>query len=141
MSKIIPKIINLLIFIALGFQVLIYYHNTKPSGKVFTQKSISVENFSSIVLSKSGITKIGSEKLNKIDDNNIYLQGSSYLENKEYKIYGSDISINMEEEVSISNKSVEVINSMGTLNAQGFKNFDSKGKIIFEGEVTFKSHD
>ena len=47
----------------------------------------------------------------------------------------------MEEEVSISNKSVEVINSMGTLNAQGFKNFDSKGKIIFEGEVTFKSHD
>ena len=58
-----------------------------------------------------------------------------------YKIYGSDISINMEEEVSISNKSVEVINSMGTLNAQGFKNFDSKGKIIFEGEVTFKSHD
>lgn len=141
MSKIIPKVINVLIFIALGFQVLIYYHNTKPSGKVFTQKSISVENFSSIVLSKSGITKIGSEKLNKIDDNNIYLQGSSYLENKEYKIYGSDISINMEEEVSISNKSVEVINSMGTLNAQGFKNFDSKGKIIFEGEVTFKSHD
>ena len=141
MSKIIPKVINLLIFIALGFQVLIYYHNTKPSGKVFTQKSISVENFSSIVLSKSGITKIGSEKLNKIDDNNIYLQGSSYLENKEYKIYGSDIYINMEEEVSISNKSVEVINSMGTLNAQGFKNFDSKGKIIFEGEVTFKSHD
>lgn len=141
MSKIIPKVINVLIFIALGFQALIYYHNTKPSGKVFTQKSISVENFSSIVLSKSGITKIGSEKLNKIDDNNIYLQGSSYLENKKYKIYGSDISINMEEEVSISNKSVEVINSMGTLNAQGFKNFDSKGKIIFEGEVTFKSHD
>ena len=141
MSKIIPKVINVLIFIALGFQALIYYHNTKPSGKVFTQKSISVENFSSIVLSKSGITKIGSEKLNKIDDNNIYLQGSSYLENKEYKIYGSYISINMEEEVSISNKSVEVINSMGTLNAQGFKNFDSKGKIIFEGEVTFKSHD
>ena len=141
MSKIIPKVINVLIFIALGFQALIYYHNTKPSGKVFTQKSISEEKFSSIVLSKSGITTIGSEKLNKIDDNNIYLQGSSYLENKEYKIYGSDISINMEEEVSISNKSVEVINSMGTLNAQGFKNFDSKGKIIFEGEVTFKSHD
>ena len=57
MSKIIPKVINVLIIIALGFQALIYYYNTKPSGKVFTQKSISVENFSSIVLSKSGITK------------------------------------------------------------------------------------
>ena len=141
MNKIIPKAINILIFIALGFQALIYYYNSKPSGKVFTQKTISVENFSSIALSKSGITKIGSEKLNKIDDNNIYLHGSSYLENKKYKIYGSDISINIKEEISHSNKSVEVINSMGTLNAQGFKNFDSKGKIIFEGEVTFKSHD
>ena len=141
MNKIIPKIINISIFMALCFQAFIYYYNTKPSNKVFTQKSISVENFSSIVLSKSGITKIGSEKLNKIDDNNIYLQGSSYLENKEYKIYGSDISIDMKEEISLSNQSVEVINSMGTLSAQGFKNFDSKGKIIFEGEVTFKSHE
>ena len=141
MNKIIPKIINISIFMALCFQAFIYYYNTKPSNKVFTQKSISVENFSSIVLSKSGITKIGSEKLNKIDDNNIYLQGSSYLENKEYKIYGSDISINMEKEISLSDQSVEVINSMGTLNAQGFKNFDSKGKIFFEGEVTFKSHE
>jgi len=141
MNKIIPKIINISIFIVLFFQALIYYYNTKPSSKVFTQKSISVENFSSIILSKSGITKIGSEKLNKIDDNNIYLQGSSYLENKEYKIYGSDISINIEKEISLSDKSVEVINSMGTLNAQGFKNFDTEGKIIFEGEVTFKSHE
>jgi GTP-dependent phosphoenolpyruvate carboxykinase len=141
MNKIIPKIINISIFMALCFQAFIYYYNTKPSNKVFTQKSISVENFSSIVLSKSGITKIGSEKLNKIDDNNIYLQGSSYLENKEYKIYGSDISIDMKEEISLSDQSVEVVNSMGTLRAQGFKNFDSKGKIIFEGEVTFKSHE
>ena len=141
MNKIIPKIINISIFMALCFQAFIYYYNTKPSNKVFTQKSISVENFSSIVLSKSGITKIGSEKLNKIDDNNIYLQGSSYLENKEYKIYGSDISIDMKEEISLSDQSVEVINSMGTLSAKGFKNFDSKGKIIFEGEVTFKSHE
>jgi hypothetical protein len=141
MNKIIPKIINILIFMSLCFQAFIYYYNTKPSSKVFTQKSISVENFSSIVLSKSGITKIGSEKLNKIDDNNIYLQGSSYLENKKYKIYGSDISIDMEKEISLSNQNVEVINSMGTLNAQSFKNFDSKGKIIFEGEVTFKSHE
>ena len=86
MNKIIPKIINISIFMALCFQAFIYYYNTKPSNKVFTQKSISVENFSSIVLSKSGITKISSEKLNKIDYNNIYLQGSSYLENKEYKI-------------------------------------------------------
>ena len=141
MNKIIPKIINILIFMSLCFQAFIYYYNTKPSNKVFTQKSISVENFSSIVLSKSGITKIGSEKLNKIDDNNIYLQGSSYLENKKYKIYGSDISIDMEKEISLSNQNVEVINSMGTLNAQSFKNFDSKGKIIFKGEVTFKSHE
>lgn len=141
MNKIIPKIINISIFIVLFFQALIYYYNTKTSSKVFTQKSISVENFSSIILSKSGITKIGSEKLNKIDDNNIYLQGSSYLENKEYKIYGSDISINIEKEISLSDKSVEVINSMGTLNAQGFKNFDTEGKIIFQGEVTFKSHE
>ena len=61
----------------------------------FSQKTITVENFSSIVLSNSGITKIGSEKLNKIDDNNIYLEGKSYLENKEYKIYGKNISINL----------------------------------------------
>jgi hypothetical protein len=141
MNKIIPKIINISIFMVLFFQAFIYYYNTKSSSKIFTQKSISVENFSSIILSKSGITKIGSEKLNKIDDNNIYLQGSSYLENKEYKIYGSDIYINVEKEISLSDKSVEVINSMGTLKAKGFKNFDSEGKIFFEGEVNFKSHE
>jgi len=43
--------------------------------------------------------------------------------------------------MSSSKKNVKVINSMGTLNAKGFKNFDSKGKIIFEGEVIFKSHE
>ena len=98
---------------------------------------MSVENFSSIVLSKSGITKIGSEKLNKINDNNIFLEGESYLENKEYKIYGENISIKLKEEISNSNKPVKVINSMGTLYAQGFQNLDNEGIIKFEGEVEF----
>ena len=141
MNKIIPKILNISIFMSLCFQAFIYYHNTKPSNKVFTPKSISVENFSTIVLSKSGVTQIGSEKLNKIDEYNIYLEGESYLENNDYKIYGKNISINMEDEMSLSDQNVKVINSMGTLNAEGFKNFDSEGKIIFIGEVTFKSHD
>ena len=122
-------------------QAIIYYYNSKPTTKVFTQKNISVENFSSIVLTKSGITEIGSEKLNKIDDSQIFLEGKSYLENNEYKIYGKDISINMDKEISQSNQSVEVINSMGTLKAKGFKNLDSDGKIIFKGEVTFISHE
>ena len=141
MSKIISKLINVLIFITIGIQILIYYHNSRSSVKTVSQKSISVENFSSIVLSNSGITKIGSEKLNKIDENNIYLEGDSYLENNDYKIYGKNISINMEDEMSLSDQNVKVINAMGTLNAEGFKNFDSEGKIIFIGEVTFKSHD
>ena len=55
------------------------FFNQKPLTENFSQKTITVENFSSIVLSNSGITKIGSEKLNKIDDNNIYLEGKSYL--------------------------------------------------------------
>ena len=67
----------------------------KPLSENFSQKNITVENFSSIVLSNSGITKIGSEKLNKIDENNIFLEGESYLENKEYKVYGKNISINL----------------------------------------------
>jgi len=118
-----------------------YYYDNKPSSKVYSQKSMSVENFSSIVLSKSGLTKIGSDKLNKIDEDQFFLQGKSYLENKEYKIYGEDISINLIEEISHSKKSVQVINSMGTLEAQGFKNIDSEGKIYFDGIVTFKSHE
>jgi|TARA_B100001063_G_C16517698_1_gene430068 hypothetical protein len=141
MNKFFPKILNGLIFFIISLQAIIYYQNIKPSSKVYSQKSMSVENFSSIVLTKSGITKIGSEKLNKIDENNIYLEGSSYLENKDYKIYGINISIDMENEISTSSNNVEVINSMGTLNAKGFRNVDSEGKIFFKGEVIFKSHD
>ena len=131
------KIINTLILIFLGAQCLIFFLNQKPLTKNFSQKNITVENFSSIVLSKSGITKIGSEKLNKIDEDNIYLEGNSYLENKEYKIYGKNISINLSKEISKSDENVEVINNMGLLKAQGFKNLDYDGKIFFEGEVEF----
>ena len=131
------KILNTLIVIFLGAQCLIFVLNQKPLTKNFSQKNITVENFSSIVLSKSGITKIGSEKLNKIDEDNIYLEGNSYLENKEYKIYGKNISINLSKEISKSDENVEVINNMGLLKAQGFKNLDYDGKIFFEGEVEF----
>ena len=131
------KILNTLIIIFLGAQCLIFFLNQKPLTKNFSQKNITVENFSSIFLSKSGITKIGSEKLNKIDEDNIYLEGNSYLENKEYKIYGKNISINLSKEISKSDENVEVINNMGLLKAQGFKNLDYDGKIFFEGEVEF----
>ena len=136
-NKLSKKIINIIIIIILGLQFLIYLINQKPFTENFSQKRISVENFSSIVLSKSGITKIGSEKLNKIDENRIYLEGESYLENKEYKIYGKNISINLSDEISSSSDPVKVINSMGTLNAKGFKNLDYDGKIIFMGKVEF----
>ena len=141
MTKLFPKVLNTIIFFILVIQTFIYYLNTKSSTKVFSQKSVSVENFSSIVLSKSGMTKIGSEKLNKVDDNNISLEGISYLENSKYKIYGSNIFIDMENDVSSSKDDVEVINSMGILNAEGFTNLDSEGKILFKGKVTFVSHD
>ena len=142
MSKFLREnIFNILIFFLLSIQAFIYYYDNRPSSKVFSQKSMSVENFSSIVLSKSGLTKIGSEKLNKIDEDNFFLQGKSYLENNEYKIYGEDISINLNEDISHSKKSVQVINSMGTLDAKGFRNIDSEGKIYFDGIVIFKSHD
>ena len=131
------KIINALIIFVVGVQCFIYFLNQKPLTENFSQKTITVENFSSIVLSNSGITKIGSEKLNKIDENHIYLEGKSYLENKEYKIYGKDITIKLNEEISNSNEPVEVINKMGLLKAQGFKNYDNDGKIFFEGEVEF----
>ena len=131
------KIISVLIIFVLGIQCFIYFLNQKPLTENFSQKTITVENFSSIVLSNSGITKVGSEKLNKIDDDNIYLEGKSYLENKEYKIYGKNISINISEEISNSNEPVEVINKMGLLKAQGFKNLDYDGKIFFSGEVEF----
>ena len=132
---------NILIFLLLTIQAFMYYYDNRPSSKVFSQRSMSVENFSSIVLSKSGLTKIGSEKLNKIDEDNFFLQGKSYLENDEYKIYGEDISINLIEDISHSERSVQVINSMGTLDAKGFRNIDSEGKIYFDGVVIFKRHD
>ena len=131
------NIFNFLIIFFLGIQVFIYFFNQRPLTKDFSKMAMSVENFSSIVLSKSGITKIGSEKLKKIDDKNIYLEGKSYLENKEYKIYGEDISIKLEEEISNSNKPVKVLNSMGVLNAQGFQNFDNEGIMTFKGKVEF----
>ena len=131
------KIINALIIFVVGVQCFIYFLNQKPLTENFSQKPITVENFSSIVLSNSGITKIGSEKLNKIDENHIYLEGKSYLENKEYKIYGKDITIKLNEEISNSNEPVEIINKMGLLKAQGFKNYDNDGRIFFEGEVEF----
>ena len=135
--KLNKKIFNILIIFFLGIQLFIYIYNQKPLNENFSQKKITVENFSSIVLSKSGINKIGSEKLNKIDENNIYLQGNSYVENQDYKIYGKNISINLSEEISNSDDPVEVINSMGTLRGKGFKNLDYDGKIIFKGEVEF----
>ena len=113
MSKFFPKVLNLIIFFIIVLQTFIYYLNTKSSTKVFSQKSVSVENFSSIVLSKSGMTKIGSEKLNKVDGNNISLEGISYLENSKYKIYGSNISIYLEKDVSSSKADFEFINSIG----------------------------
>ena len=131
------RIINAFIILILGMQCLIYFLNQKPLTETFIQKTMTVENFSSIVLSNSGITKIGSEKFNKINENIIYLEGKSYLENKEYKIYGKNISINLSKEISDSNEPVEVINRMGLLKAQGFKNHDYDGKIFFEGKVKF----
>ena len=142
MSKFLKEnVFNILIFLLLSIQAFMYYYDNRPSSKVFSQKSMSVENFSSIVLGKSGLTKIGSEKLNKIDEDNFFLQGKSYLENNEYKIYGEDISINLIKDISHSKKTVQVINSMGTLDAKGFRNIDSEGKIYFDGIVIFKSHD
>ena len=141
MNKYFTKIYGALVFFIILTQAFIYYYNTKPSTKVFSEKSISVENFSSIVLSKSGMTKIGSEKLNKIDEVNIFLQGQSYLENKDYKIYGNNISIDMKNEISQSKEDVRVINSMGVLNASGFKNVSSESKIYFIGQVIFKIDD
>ena len=142
MSKFLREnIFIILIFFLLSIQAFMYYYDNRPSSKVFSQKKMSVENFSSIVLGKSGLTKIGSEKLNKIDEDNFFLQGKSYLENNEYKIYGEDISINLIEDISHSKKTVQVINSMGTLDAKGFRNIDSEGKIYFDGIVIFKSHD
>tara|TARA_B100000900_G_scaffold76758_1_gene61458 strand:- start:1197 stop:1625 length:429 start_codon:yes stop_codon:yes gene_type:complete len=135
------KIINILLFIVLSLQIVIYYYNTQTSTQVLNQENISVENFSSIIFNQSGLTKIGSKKLNKVNENQIFLEGKSYLENKEYKIYGEDIEIKLDKEVSSSQKPVQVINSMGTLNAQGFENIDSENKIYFDGNVIFIIND
>ena len=107
----------------------------------FKKKNISVENFSSFALTKYGITSFGSEKLNRLDQYNIFLEGNSYLENEVYKIYGKDININTKSEVSSSGMPVEVINSMGTMNANGFKNIGVEGKIYFLGESKFTFHE
>ena len=131
------KVTTILILLLLGLQATIYLYNQKPLYVSFSKKNITVENFSSIVLSNSGITKIGSEKLNKIDDQNIDLIGESYLENDEYKIYGENISINLADEISYSDEAVQVINKMGTLKAEGFKNLDYEGKIFFSGAIEF----
>ena len=120
------NIINALIIFVLSIQSFIYFLNQKPLTESFSQKNMTVE-----------ITKIGSEKLNKFDENIIFLEGKSYLENKEYKIYGKNISINLSQEISNSDEPVEIINKMGILKAQGFKNYDYDGKIFFEGEVEF----
>ena len=135
------KIINILIIFALVLQVIIYLYNQRPLITNFSKKQITVENFSTIALSNSGITKIGSEKLNKIDEDNIYLEGKSFLENKEYKIYGNNINISLSEEISSSNEAVEVVNSMGILSAQGFKSIENEGKIIFKGKVNLILND
>ena len=139
--SLVNKIINILLFIVLSLQILIYYYNTQTSTQVLNQQNISVENFSSIIFNQSGLTKIGSKKLNKLNENQIFLEGKSYLENKEYKIYGEDIEIKLDEEVSSSQKPVQVINSMGKLNAQGFRNIDSENKIYFDGSVIFIIND
>ncbi len=135
------RIYNFILLLLISTQAFIYYYDNRPSSKVFVEKIMSVENFSSIILSVSGLTKIGSEELKKIDDNNLYLHGSSYLENQKYKIFGENIFIDLDKEVSHSNQPVKVINSMGVLRSNGFKNIDSDGKIYFYGQIIFESHE
>ena len=140
-SYIIHRFLNFLIVIILISQVGIVYFNSKVSFDEIQKKNISVENFSSFALTKYGITSFGSEKLNRLDQYNIFLEGNSYLENEVYKIYGKDININTKSEVSSSGMPVEVINSMGTMNANGFKNIGVEGKIYFLGESKFTFHE
>ena len=138
---IIHRFFNLLIVVILISQVGIIYINSKVSFEEIQKKNISIENFSSFALSKYGITSFGSEKLNRLDDFNIFLEGSSYLENDAYKIYGKDISINTKSEVSSSDMPVTMVNSMGEMNANGFKNIGVKGRIFFLGESKFIFHE
>ena len=53
---------------------------------------------------------------------------------------GTNVPINtifIAREISSSDESVEVINKMGLLKAEGFKNHDYDGKIFFVGKVEF----
>ena len=140
-SYIFLRFLNLLIAIILISQIGIIYFNSKVPFEEIQKKNISVENFSSFALSKYGITYFGSEKLNRLDEYNIFLEGNSYLENDVYKVYGKDISINTKSEVSSSEMPVEVVNSMGTMKANGFKNLVAQGKIYFLGESKFTFHE
>lgn len=135
------KSINLFILFIIIIQIFIIYINSKVNFQEIQKKNMSIENFSSFVLSKYGITTIGSERLNRMSTNNIFLEGYSYLENKVYKMYGEDISIDTNLEISSSEKPVEVINSMGTMNADGFKNIGSEGRIFFIGKSKFIFHE
>jgi len=135
------KFLNSLIFIILIFQIFLIFFNSKISLKNIEHKNISVENFSSIALSKYGITSFGSEMLIKKDESNIYLQGISYLENDSFKIYGEDIKINIHSEISSSDKQVEMINSMGKMISEGFNNIAIESKIYFLGNSIFKFND
>jgi len=137
----IKKILNILIFLILFIQLMIIYYNSKISPVNIQKKNITIENFSSILLSKYGVTYFGSEKLSKKDEINIFLEGLSYLENDFYKIYGKDIHLNVESEISYSDKPVKTINSMGTMKASGFKNDANIGKIYFLGDSIFNFND
>lgn len=139
MNKILKSyIFNFLFLLCIFFQILIYLQNKISLESNFDTRNISIENFSSIILAKSGITKIGSQKLNKVSDQILFLQGSSYLENDSYKIFGYDITINLDTEISNSDKPVEVINSIGKMKAEGFKNNDLESKIFFYGSAIFE---
>jgi len=140
-SFFIKKYTNFFIATILLIQLSIIIYNSKTNNKEIQKRGISVENFSSIIFSNYGITSFGSEKLIKKDENNIYLEGISYMENKTYKIYGKDIKINISEETSSSDQPVEVVNSMGTMNSESFKNQSKIGKIFFIGSSTFKFHE
>ena len=61
----------------------------------------------------------------------------SFFRKKVIDILVIIILISLSKEMSNSDNSVEVINKMGSLKAQGFKNYDYDGKILFEGEVEF----
>ena len=135
------SLLNSLIIIILIFQATIIIYNSSNKYTDIHNKNISLENFSSIMLSNYGITTFGSEKLIKQDDYNIYLQGKSYLENNVYKIYGQNILINIKTEISSSDKSVEAINSMGKIYSKGFNNYAKEGKTYFIGESIFRFDD